>query len=519
MQGTDNFEIQKYVRLFLKYKWHGLIPAGVLMAGLLAASSFLPKVYESTCVVEIEQGSIENPLRSQIDRPTPLRDHLSVFSESVLKWDNLSAVVSKVGAEKIRETSDVNGIGKLRKWLKGDGDNSKPSQISVAQEEAIAGALRRGVSIRPRPPRFLQISYQGTISDVNSEILNTLVTTLIEENQKVEQSHAGRSYEFLKTELDSYRQKLEESETKLREFREQHVTELPNNINIHLNQLTADQSELLSCDLELQELAARTAYIDEELERQNELIVSEVRREANPMLVVLSERIVDMEIELTRLRTNYTDLHPRVVELTLQLEDLKKQEEKLETSTVDTETSMLNPMHQQLMQDRQDTVLRSEVLRNRIENLRKRVAENEERVRGVPAQEQELVTLTRNYEVNESIYNMFLESLEEAKIQAKLATEERNQQSFKVLQYARAGLSPVAPNMLRVLMAILMLGAGTAVGIIFLFDFFDDSLNSVEEAKSLIKKPLLGTIPSLEKLNRNGPAIVSRLASKKSVSS
>ena len=68
-------------------------------------------------------------------------------------------------------------------------------------------------------------------------------------------------------------------------------------------------------------------------------------------------------------------------------------------------------------------------------------------------------------------------------------------------------------------MVILMLGAGTAVGIIFLFDFFDDSLNSVEEAKLLIKKPLLGTVPSLEKLNGNGPAIMSRFASKKSGSS
>jgi len=499
---SDELHIQKYIAIFHKYKWHGIVPAVVVMALLAVGSSFLPKVYESKCIVEVERGSIENPLRTRREYSPPLREQLHAFSESALSWDALSPVLDQIGPEKIFENSDVYNIQKFKAWLRGDAHIARDTSEAGALVEVAAGILRDGIVIRQRPPRFLVLTYQGTTPQVNADVLNTLVTGMIEELEKAEISQVGRSYKFLKSEMENYRGKLEEAETRLREFREQHSAELPNNINIHLTQLTHDQTELMSCDLEMKELTTRLRYIDEALENQKALIVSEIRREANPILVVLSERIVDMEIELTRLRTNYTDLHPSVIELKGQLGDLKKQEEEVQQSTVDTETSMLNPIHQRLTEDRQETLLRIEVLKSRTENLEKRIAENEERVRSVPAQEQELVTLTRNYEVTANIYNMFLQRLEEAKIQEKLATEERGRESFRVLQQARVTVTPVAPDGLKVLLAILMLGGAVCVGIMLALDLFDDSLNDIEDAKELIKKPLLGTIPFLK--NGNG---------------
>ena len=85
-----------------------------------------------------------------------------------------------------------------------------------------------------------------------------------------------------------------------------------------------------------------------------------------------------------------------------------------------------------------------------------------------------------------------------------LAAQEKDRESFRVLEYARATFTPVAPNWLRVLMVITMIGVGTFVGIIALFDHFDDSLRSVEEAKEMLKKPLLGTVPKLNEYSGNG---------------
>ena len=512
MQISDEFSIQKYFSIFHKYKWYALAPACLLMAALYAASSYLPEVYESTCIIEVERGTIENPLRTDRERPSSLRDQLSSFSENAFNWNVLSLVIDKVGPDKIFENSDVYNIGKLKKRLKGEKNAGETSDDTGAMKEAASAMLKESVTIRERRPRFLVLKHRGTISQVNADILNTLVSALVEERERSELRRVGRSHEFLQAEMENYRSKLEDAEHQLREFKEQHATELPNNISIHLTQLTEDQSEVLARELEMKELATRLAYIDEALENQEQLVVSEIRRETNPMLVVLSERIVDMEIELTRLRTNYTDLHPSVLELRGQVVDLKKKYEEHSKSTVNTETSMLNPVHQQMTQDRQETLLRIEVLKSRMENLTKRIAENEEKVRGVPAQEQQLLTLTRNYEVTANIYNMFLQRLEEARIQEKLAGEERSKESFKILEYARPTITPVAPDRLKALIIILMLGGATGIGIMLLLDFFDDSLNSVEEAKSLIKKPLLGTIPALGTRNGNGLSLIGKAA-------
>jgi uncharacterized protein involved in exopolysaccharide biosynthesis len=222
------------------------------------------------------------------------------------------------------------------------------------------------------------------------------------------------------------------------------------------------------------------------------------------MLVVLNQRIIELEIELNRLRINYTDLHPKVIELEGELANLKKQREHKESSTVDTETSMLNPVYQRLVQDRQETLVRLEVLNNRMANLDQRIKSNEQKVKNMPAQEQELITLTRNYEVTANIYNMLLQKREEVRLQEKLANEERGSESLEVMQYARATVMPVAPKKQKLMMFIAMAALGVGVGIIALRHYLDDSLNTIDEAKEFIGKPLLGTVPSLKYKANNG---------------
>ncbi|RJP72353.1 MAG: hypothetical protein C4532_06265 [Candidatus Abyssobacteria bacterium SURF_17] len=509
MQSPKNqLDVQKYLDVFHKYKWHGLIPACIVMLILFAGSVFLPKIYESSCLIEIDRGTIENPFRSDRERVPSLGEHLSAFSQNALRWDVLSRIIDAVGPEAILQNGDVYNLGKLKKTL-GLGDGAtNDDQESQPKREAVVGYLKKEVQFRQRPPQFLVISYRGTRSDVNSKILNTLVSVLIEEKIKAEVNMAGRNYEFIKSEMETYRQELEQAETHLKEFKEKHISELPNNINVHLAQLTNDRSELLACELEMKELTTRVRYIDEEMKKQSELIVSEIRREANPMITVLNQRIVDMEVELTRLRTNYTELHPRVIELKGQIEDLKKQRDGVDESTLDTQTSMLNPVHQQLAQDKQNALVRLEVLKSRMANLQKRIVENEKKVENVPAQEQQLLTLTRNYEVNAQIYNMFLQKLEEVRIQEKLATEQKGKESFKVLEYARATTTPVAPDRVRVMGFIALAGIATCIGVILLLNYFDDSFKSVEEAKEFLQKPLMGTVPSLDMAERNGHSAV-----------
>jgi polysaccharide chain length determinant protein (PEP-CTERM system associated) len=498
--------LQKYLNILHKFKWHGLIPACAVMLLLGIGFSFLPDIYESACVVEIEMGSIENPLKTRFERPPELREQLGIFSGNALRWNVLSRIIDKIGADSIVKNSDIYGLARLKKKV-GLGKEEVVGQDELqreSQKESVVAMLKGQLEFTHKPPRFLLISHRGANSSVNAEIVNTLVTVLIEERTKAELADAGRNYEFIKEELESYRLKLEKAEVRLKEFKEQHISELPSNVNLNLAQLSRDKSELMASELEMKVFHTRLEYINKELERQSILIVSEIRREANPLQIVLNERIVDLEVELTRLRTNYTDLHPRVVEVSGQLIDLKKQREEVQESTIDSETSMLNPIYQQLAQDKQDTLINIEGMKNKVESLSKRVKESEEKITSVPEQEQELLSLTRNHQVTADIYNMLLQKGEEIRIQEKLAAKEKNKESFRVVEFARASLAPAGPDKLNLLLIVLFAGVGVCLGIMFLLDFFDDSFNTVSEAKEFIRKPFLGAIPPLDAAGSNG---------------
>jgi polysaccharide chain length determinant protein (PEP-CTERM system associated) len=487
-----------------KYKWYGVLPALLVMVALGIGSLFLPKVYRSVCLVEVDRGAIENPLTTQQERAQSLAENLTVFSENAIKWSALSQIVDKVGVDIILENSDKYNLRKIQKLFTVDRESSRSLQENYLRKEAVIALLKKEIKFNQRPPKFLLIEYNGTMSNVNATILNTLVSTLIEENTQSELAEAGRNYHFIKAEMESYKRKLEEAESSLRDFKERHIAELPVNMNMNMTQLASDKSEAQACEVELKELASRVRYIDDQMGKQKEVIVSEVRYESNPMLAVLNQRIIDMEIELTSLRTNYTELHPRVIEVRGQVEGLKKQREQVKEATLDSETSMLNPVYQQLARDKQNALLHAEVLRNRIENLRGSIAENEGKVRSMPFQEQQLLTLTRNYEVTANIYNMFLQKLEEARLHEKLVTEAKSQESFRVIEYARASLRPVGPVWLKLFLVILLIGTGTGAGIILGLNYLDDSLKTIDEAKEFLGKPLLGTVPSLEERNGAG---------------
>jgi polysaccharide chain length determinant protein (PEP-CTERM system associated) len=504
MQISNKVDIQQYVDMAQKYKWHGIIPATALILTLFTLSFFLPKIYKSSCLIEVDRGAIENPLKEQRERMQNMTDQLNVFAQNAVKWSILSQVVDKVGADVILENSDKYNLKALTGGFSSNGSKKLSVQEEYFRKEAVISLLKKEIQFNQKPPKFMVIEYTGVLPKANAAILNTLVSTLIEEKEKNQLAQAGQNYEFIRAEMETYKQKLEKAEVTLKEFKEQHVSELPSNMTMHLTSLSTDKSELMASELELKELTDRVSYIDKQMKKQDELLVGETNDVTNPMLAGLNKKIVDLEIDLTSLGSNYTDLHPRVVELKAQLRDLKKQRENVKSSTLEKENLMLNPIYKQLAQERQNSILRADMLRDRVRQLKDRIRENERMVQSMPSQEQQLLTLTRNYEVTANIYNMFLQKLEEARLNEKLISEATDKDAFRVLEYARVPLSPIGPARLKLLLIILLLGAGLGGGIVASLNYLDDSLNSVDETKAFLGKPLLGIVPSLTA--RNGDA-------------
>ncbi|MBQ5689944.1 MAG: polysaccharide biosynthesis tyrosine autokinase [Alistipes sp.] len=130
--------------------------------------------------------------------------------------------------------------------------------------------------------------------------------------------------------------------------------------------------------------------------------------------------------------------------------------------------------------------------------------ENEERkistrVGAVPKQEQEFLSIARQQKIKEELYLYLLTKSEENAI--SLAITER---PARIVDYAFGGPIPVSPNKMLVMLAMLILGVGAPLGIIYLRILTNTKVQGKHDITKYCKVPYLGDIPLYDgHLSRN----------------
>ena len=137
-------------------------------------------------------------------------------------------------------------------------------------------------------------------------------------------------------------------------------------------------------------------------------------------------------------------------------------------------------------------------IKEEISELQTQVGFYHQRVETTPRIEQELLSLRRDYENIQETY----ESLLERKLEADIAVNmEKKQQGerFRILDPPRLPDKPISPNMKKLFLMCIMAGLGLGGGLIFLSEFFDDSVRKPESVHTRLGIPVLVAVPSLDR--------------------
>lgn len=116
------------------------------------------------------------------------------------------------------------------------------------------------------------------------------------------------------------------------------------------------------------------------------------------------------------------------------------------------------------------------------------------RIRTVPLLERRLVQITRNQNVQETLYAFLLQKREEAAI-----TRASNVEDSRTILKARS-LGIVAPKPTMVWLFGFLLGIILPLTIIGIRNFMNNKIGDIEELQSHMNIPLLGTIPHIKKM-------------------
>jgi polysaccharide chain length determinant protein (PEP-CTERM system associated) len=458
-------------------KWLAILVFVVPLTAATGVVAFIPNLYESTATVLVDRQQIPEVFV----RPTvtsELETHLRTISHEILSRSRLDSIINRFGLyAKLRTVQPYEAV------------------IERMRSDIRLDLTRSDLQRRDSMIAFA-ISYRGFDPDTVAQVTNMLASSYVEENLKVRERQATGTAEFLRVQLQQARERLDDQERQVSQFKRRNLGELPQQIEID----RLDAQLRMNIDNQTRQRERRETLAKREAQM---LIISDDRSGGRGDKLGLppespGETLARMERELRQLRIRYTDKHPDVVRVRIAIAELEKELSESpppavmatrEARTVPHATT--NPYLGQLgqAQDEIDGELRA--LTAEEKRLRASIDTYVSRVKNAPKVEQELQELSRDYESTKERYASLSKHYEEAQLAETMVQRQKGEQ-FRILDPARRSAGPAAPNRRRLLFVAGVLSLGLAVGAVVVAEALDTSFHSRETLRSFTTVRVIG---------------------------
>jgi polysaccharide chain length determinant protein (PEP-CTERM system associated) len=394
-----------------------------------------------------------------------------------------------------------------------DYDSNNPE--SPKSENAIR-ALRGGIKVEgAKDKTHVVVSFLHEDPGMSQSITARLAELLVEETQREREEGYIAAEEFLDNELVRAKSELEAKEKVISHFKQEHLGELPQQLEANLRTLDRLQADMKSQNelaqglhdrLAMQEKAIRLYEETGDTNELSDLPGSGAKRKADPRLA----RIKELERQLVALSAMYKETYPDLVQVKEELKKLKEMttaqyrdllpdsEEGDDAAAIrKSKKKATDPYHAELLKRREEIVLELEAIKRRQGRIAAEMAQYDRRVQVTPDREQKLKTLERDYENMQKNYQSLLDKKLNAAIAGNLE-KRRKGSRYSIVDPAYKPVIPVVPNIPLVLMAGLALGCALGFGGAIGLEMIGKGFRSAEEVEVSLGLPVIASIPLYE---------------------
>lgn len=434
-QGSSNpaFSVPSILRTIWKRKVRITVTWFLLTICVLAIVRMLPAVYLSEALILIDSQKIPEKFVSATVA-SDLDDRIATIREMLLSSGELNKVIDDFGLYKDQRKKhfDEEILDMMRK------------DISITLESVDKTSSNGG----KRTAAF-RIGYQGSDPQLVMRVANRLTDLYVEQNLKTRESQAAGTSDFLETQLQEAKKRLDELEAKVSSYKLAHAGALPEQEQSLSSTLSRLQTEL-EANRDAINRTQQTKVVQEGTltAMQAAAAVQTMRSlEVAPRAIGAPEagtgvRVANrtygkvseaLEAQLSDLLTKVTEKHSDVIKLRAAIEAAKREEQLEDTkeAALKAEIAVTNKE----LEGR--TAEQQRILRD--------IDQYQRRIEQVPAREQEMEQLTRDFQMSQENYKSLLDK----KLAAEMALDmERRQQSerFTVLDRARVPEKPIKPK-------------------------------------------------------------------------
>jgi polysaccharide chain length determinant protein (PEP-CTERM system associated) len=385
-------------------------------------------------------------------------------------------------------------------------------QGRLAPEEII-DRMRKKIDITPitSPDRkdFTAFKIAFTTEDprIAQEVTSRLTSLFIEENSRTRQDQASNTAGFLSSELERVKEKLADQEARLKDFKMQHLGELPEQQGSNLAILGTLQSQLQNVASSLGRAQQQKVYLESLLNGYRSFSARGMPVPTSAVGSRPTSPLEEARAELTRLQSkkatlldSYTPDHPDVIKAETEIKRQQSLVESLKPKD-SAKAGDASPASASNEEDVSIAQLKSQIEANRIEieNLSKeedklqvRIAEYQKRLNATPVREQQLADVVRDYELLKLSYADLLSKKQQSQLAASLEKQQEGQH-FLVIDPPNLPKVPSGPKPLQVSLG--GAGGGLAMGLAIAL-FLEMKKNAFQSEKELMRS--LGLVLVLE---------------------
>jgi len=466
--GAPQRSFKDYALMFRERVWYLIVAFFIIFSGSILYTFNKTKVYTAVAMVQL------------------LRDDPSAMASAELEPNQIRS------AEDLNTQISVLNSGTIVRGVERRLQDDERERFMAPYADVLsftgplspAELLGKNRKVMPqRMSLMIGVGYTHPDPIIAARVANLFADEFINYNLTLNIDGSMKAVEDLRIRADQQKERVEELELKMAEYREQNnAVSLDSRENIASTQLAR-----------LNEIKLNTKNMNDNLETRWNLIESYRREDKNlwelsfiaeqSRVSNLLERMSGTKIQISSLSKRYREKHPVMIQ---QLQTLQESEAELALAVANS----VDKLGAAYAESKSNFELASQ-----------RLAEKELELIQLSKTRVEYSSLEREMDVQQG----FLQALVGRMTQERAAVNLKNPNS-RVIDEALPPLRHSSPNIVMNLAAGLFGGLAVGAGLIFVVAFLDDRVKSAFDIEGTIGLSMLGVVPRIKKLDSSSKA-------------
>jgi polysaccharide chain length determinant protein (PEP-CTERM system associated) len=463
-----------------RFRWIGVVAGWVVLLLALVVITVLPNRYEASATVFVNTQTAVGAATRTLTLDENTDSQIQLVREALLGGPQLRKIADDTGLTAHAATPEERQkvIDKLR------------AQIQIGLR-AAGGAAGGGTYV---------ISYTNKDRQTSLKVVDRFVNTFVEEAVGGKLKGSEQAQQFLTQQIADLEKRLRDAEEALAAFKKEHVGLLPGNQNDYFNRLDTEVADLDAAQTKLSAATMRRSELEHQLRGEDPLVPGGAAKGApGAPPSDTATRLQQAQQQLDELLLNYTEKHPKVIELRNTVAELQKRlTEEIEAArrgdaSAAARTGLAaSPVYQNLKLQYDQTGVEIAGLQADIANHRQRVVALRSMMNTAPEVEAQFSRLNRDYTVVKAQYEALVEQLGRARLGEQAA--ETGLVRFDVVDPPRAGFDPAFPKRPLLAVGAFLAAIAAGVGLAFLLNLLRPAFGSVERLHEMTGLPVLGAV-------------------------